>query len=346
MMSPPRNILIVRLSAIGDVVMASALIPAIKNTWPDARLSWLVEPAGYDLLRHNPRLDEVIVWPRPYWRQLWQQRQFGRWFGEVHRFTTGLRRRRFDQVIDIQGLLKSGLWARLTGARQRIGLGSREGSQYLMTRRVDRYGGDDRIGSEYLHLAKTLELDTGAFRMDVAVGEQPAVMARNRIAKAGIDRYAVICPFTTRPQKHWFEDRWQTLTGLLSAQTGLPVVMLGGPGDRTAGERIADGCQLLNLTGQTRLDETAALIDGASLLVGVDTGLTHLGIARDVPTIALFGSTRPYLNPASDRATVLYHPLVCSPCRRPPICDGRFDCMRLHTPDNVMAAVQTLLAQS
>ncbi|MCP5419859.1 MAG: glycosyltransferase family 9 protein [Gammaproteobacteria bacterium] len=344
-----KRILIIRLSAIGDVIMASGLIPALRNTWPGAHIAWLVEPQSQDLLRHNPRLDEVIVWPRNQWRQLWKARRYRELFKQLRHFIGTLRERRFDLVLDAQGLLKSGVWAWLSGAKERIGLGSREGSQYLMTRVLSRATQDRRIGSEYLHLARTLGLETGNFPMDIAVAAHDAESAERHCRTQGITPpYAVFCPFTTRPQKHWFEDRWAALSQALPTRLGMNAVLLGGPSDREAAARIAAAGHpaLGNLVGRTNLGEAAAVIRNARLLIGVDTGLTHLGIAFAVPTLALFGATRPYLDPATPRARILYHPLACSPCRWHPTCDGAFTCMQLHTVENLVDSARSLLAAS
>ena len=92
------------------------------------------------------------------------------------------------------------------------------------------------------------------------------------------------------------------------------------------------------------IGQAAAVVQQATLVVGVDTGLTHLAIAQGVPTVALFGSTRPYVNPLAPHATVLYEPLPCAPCRRHPICGGTFPCMAALTTERVMAACRVLLA--
>ena len=109
--------------------MASGLIPALRRAHPDAHIAWLAEPGPAVLLNANPHLDEVIVWPRPRWRELGRQRRYFALLRELRRFVSGLRRRGFTQVLDLQGLLKSGVWAWLSGAQQRIGLGSKEGNQ-------------------------------------------------------------------------------------------------------------------------------------------------------------------------------------------------------------------------
>jgi heptosyltransferase-1 len=129
-------------------------------------------------------------------------------------------------------------------------------------------------------------------------------------------------------------------------ERGLAVVMLGGAGDEAHADKIAAITPgLVNLVGLTRLDEAAAVIERADLVAGVDTGLTHLGIAMDRPTLALFGSTRPYRETGTDRARILYGALPCSPCRRNPTCNGDFTCMRLHTADVVFAAADAVMAK-
>jgi heptosyltransferase I len=341
-----RSILIIRLSAIGDVVMATPLIRALRARYPQAHIAWLAEPQVQDLLTANPLLDEVIVWPRGEWGRLWRERHYLKLWRAVRQFLARLKVLQPDLTLDLQGLLKSGLWAWISGAKERIGLGSREGSRLLMTRVLQRAGDPERIGSEYLFLAQTLELPVDKFDMDVALTPEDDSFARQFIAGHGLERgYVALCPFTTRPQKHWFEERWARLVPRLRKELGLGAVLLGGPTDREAAEPLARTCgpQLADAVGQTRLRQAAALIKHARLLIGVDTGLTHMGMAFRVPTIALFGSTHPYGDTARDNAVVLYHKLPCSPCRRNPTCNGAFTCMLSITEDEVIATAKTVV---
>jgi len=343
------RVLIIRLSALGDVVMASGLVPALREVHPAARLVWLVEPAAAPLLRHNPRLDSVMVLPRAEWRRLWSQRRFVALWRSVQQFRKLLRAERFDIAIDAQGLLKSALCAWWSGAARRISLIGREGSQRLMTERViPAADPTDRrpIASEY----RALSLHLGAraeYHMDLVVGPEPATRAGAALARAGVPEgasVAVLCPFTTRPQKHWFDDRWSALAVALSAQ-GYTTVLLGGPTDAANAALIAANAPgTIDLAGRLALDDTVAVIARSSLLVGVDTGLTHMGTALGVPSVALFGSTRPYLDAGTPRTVVLYEALACSPCRRHPTCGGRFDCMRAIEVDAVLRATQQALA--
>jgi heptosyltransferase-1 len=249
-------------------------------------------------------------------------------------------------ALDVHSLMKSGFLTWLSGARQRIGLGSREGSQWLMTRVIDKGEDTRRIASEYLNLAMALGLPVDDFEMDVVPGEATEAFARQLIRERGLQNgYVVISPFTTRPQKHWFEASWIALVPQLQQQLGLQVVLLGGPGDLEAAARIQAGVNgsLTSLVGETSLIQAAALVKHAGLVIGVDTGLTHMGIAFNRPTICLFGSTCPYLDTAHDNAVVLYHRLDCSPCKRRPTCNGRFDCMRAITVSEVLGEAQRLL---
>lgn len=291
------------------------------------------------LIADDPAIDECIVWPKKQWRALLRS---GRWITlvrEVRRFRSQLRERRFDLALDLHGLAKSAFLAWLSGAPRRIGLGAREGSARFVTEVVARDGDRARISSEYLHLARYLELDCGVFlpRLHVSPAATSAaaeLLCEHRLAPGG---YAVFAAFTTRPQKHWFDDAWRDLARLLRAQTGLVPVLLGGPADRPHAEKIVrDASGIVDLAGRTDLAQAAALVRDAALVVGVDTGLTHMGVAFGVPTVALFGSTCPYTVTGRDNARVIWLGLSCAPCHRAPTCAGAFTCMRDIAPGRVV----------
>lgn len=344
-----KRVLIVRTSAIGDVVFASPILAALRRSYPDAHIAWLIEPGIAALIEHNPDVDECILWPKSEWRTLWREGKRIELMRRVLALRSRLRAGRFDTVLDLQGLLKSGLLARMSGAPRRIGLGSREGSQMLMTEVMPRGGDKARISSEYLYLAQQLGLDCGDFMPHLHLAPETEAQALNRLAGFGLapGRYAVFAAFTTRPQKHWFEDAWQRLAPLVLQQTGLVPVLLGGPADKEAAAQLAAPVPaMINLAGQTGLAESAAIIRHAGALVGVDTGLTHMGIAFSVPTVALFGSTCPYTNTGRANARVIWLGLPCSPCGRKPTCGGARTCMRNITAERVMAELQAVLGKT
>lgn len=342
-----KRVLIIRPSAIGDVVFASPIAAAIKRSHPDAHVAWLIEPGIDALIVNDPCVDERILLPKGEWKKLWRSGQKL----EVLRQVAALRRRlrdgRFDTVLDLQGLLKSGLFAYLSGAPRRIGLGSREGSQWMMTEVLARGGDPARISSEYLYLAQHLGLDVHDFMPRLHLNPDAEGKALDLLAAHGLapGRYTVFAAFTTRPQKHWFADAWQRLAPMVQ-QAGLVPVLLGGPADREAAAQIAKGAPgLVNLVGQTGLGEAAALVRHAGALVGVDTGLTHMGIAFSVPTVALFGSTCPYTFTGRGNARVIWLGMACSPCKRKPTCSGAWTCLRDISPERVMSELNIVTGQ-
>ena len=334
-----RRILIVRLSALGDVVFASSLISALRARYPEARISWLVEPGAAPLLRHNPELDEILIWDKATWREHWRQRRFFKLCAEVLHWRRLLKRRQFDVVFDVQGLFKSALLATLSGARHRVGFTGKENTAPLLTWPLSKRADTTFIGSEYRGFAKDVGLPTDDFRMSVALSDELKLLAQQEAEKGG---YAVLVPFTTRPQKHWLDSHWFELAELIDRQYGLRVLMLGGPGDVEHADRLVENSVIENRAGAYSLDESAAVISRASLLVGVDTGLTHIGVAFGVPLVALFGSTRPYRKTGNENAMVIHHDLPCAPCRRHPTCGGRYECLTEITPPEVMSAITGL----
>ncbi|MGI9628486.1 MAG: glycosyltransferase family 9 protein [Longimicrobiales bacterium] len=340
-----KSILLVRLSARGDVVFASPLAAAIKRSRPDVHLCWIAEERTADVIQHNPHIDEVIVWERARWKALLKGGKLVQLFRHIRTFRRTLRRGRFDVAIDAQGLLRSGAVAFLSGAPLRIGLGSREGSRLLMTR-VLPLGGDEReISSEYKHLARQLRLDPAGFDIEIPPGPANEAFVEELVMKEGLESgYVVASPFTTRHFKHWFEDRWSEVLGQLRDRTGRRVVLLGGPDDRPAAERILAGVQtdagIVDLVGRTTLGQASAVVARSDLLVGVDTGLSHMAHGYGRPAVLLFGSNTPYLDPPTPQAQILHSGRDCSPCRGRLTCDGRIDCMRDLTVDDALDAIQ------
>ena len=345
----PRRILVIRSSAIGDIVFASPFAGALRRSYPDAYIAWLVEPGIDGLLQANPYIDELILWPKKEWQGLWRARRYGAFVKAVCAFARMLKAHQFDWAIDLQGLLKSGLLAWMSGAKCRTGLGSSEGSQYLMTQVIAKGGDIARISSEYLFIAEQLNLDAGAFLPELFLPEDAVQRADALRCEHGLQRggYAVLSPFTTRPQKHWFEDEWRDLIGLLKSRYGMTAVILGGPADKEAAERMAGGgFGAVSLAGQTRITETAALVQSAGVLVGVDTGVTHMAVAFNTPAVILFGSTCPYRNTCRANARVIWLGLACSPCKRRPTCHGAYTCMRDISAEMVMCEVAQILKRA
>lgn len=340
------SILVIRLSAIGDIVMASGIIPLLHRAFYQPRIDWLVQPECEELLSSTSGLNEVKVWPRQRWARLLKGI---RWYAlgkEFHLFASSLRQAQYDLVLDLQGLWKSALCAYATGVNHRFGLDSREGSGLLMTRVVKTAQNDREIGSEYKRLLQELGISPEGYALglETSASDQAAVQQLLQ-THLGKEEYLVLSPFTTRAQKHWFEDRWVELAKRIGHRIGIRCVLLGGPGDIEAAARMesrADG-HIVNLTARTSLRQSLAIVQQSKALIGVDTGITHMGVLSNIPTVALFGATRPYLKTTNTRAIVLYKEHPCSPCKRSPVCSGEYPCMAEHDVDSVFTQARNVL---
>ncbi|MGL1832733.1 glycosyltransferase family 9 protein [Rhodocyclaceae bacterium SMB388] len=343
-----KRILIIRSSAIGDIVFASPIAHCLRRAHANAHIVWLLEPGLEALIADDPDVDAVLTWSKSEWIRLARSGRLIALARAVTDFVRTLRQQRFDTVLDLQGLLKSGVLARLSGAPTRIALGGFEGSRWLMTEVVPKKGVHLRISAEYRHLAEHLGLPAGDFAPRLHLAPQAVSDTFARLQALDLDKqaYAVLAPFTTRPQKHWREDGWRRVATSLRDELGLATVLLGGPADIAAAARIAAPDNgLIDLTGKTSLRDSAAIVSRASIVIGVDTGLTHMGIGFDRPTVAIFGSTRPYLDPVRTNVRPIWLGLACSPCRRRPTCGGAFTCLTDITPDHVMDEVGVLLGE-
>jgi len=342
---PHKSILIVRLSAIGDVVMATPIASLLKRHYPDSYIAWIVQPECAELLIGNPAIDEVIIWDRKRWRQLLKSLQLKTLAQEIRQFSSHLRAQKFELALDLQGLLKSGFLAWLSNAKARIGLGSTEGSHRFMNKTISRNMGEQTlIGAEYRYMLNQLGVSDSPWQMNIPIPdhvERKCMTELNPLLNG--ESYLVACPFTTRPQKHWLDDYWQQVILRIRGRYKLRTILLGGPGDEERASKIAAKTGAISLAGKTSLIEAATIIKNASLLIGVDTGLTHMGHAFRTPTLALFGSTCPYSFAGVETSKVIYQDMWCSPCRRNPTCKGKYTCMRDITPDIVLAELKPLM---
>jgi len=344
--SSPRAILLIRLSALGDVALASVVIEPLRRRYPGARLVWLVQPEAAPLIAGNEALDAVITVPRHEWGHLLRR---GRWLRLAREVTALVRRIRaegFDLALDLQGLWKSAIWARVSGAPRRIAVGPREGTAVLLTGRVERVPTPAAPAAEYDPLLDHLHTRRRVGRLGVAPSAEARSTAHRRLVDNRLTQgFIALCPFTTRPQKHWFPERWAALGARLHDESGYPVIVFGGPDDRERTMEIVRtaGPGVINWAGSTGIGEAAALLGSATLVIGVDTGLTHIAVGQGRPTVALFGSTRPWRAPPSLPIRVLCHDLPCAPCHRHPTCGGAWTCMREIGVSEVLTTAHALL---
>ncbi len=262
----------------------------------------------------------------------------------------GLRGRRFDAVVDLQGLFKSAL---LSGAakadRKLMPADATERAPWLFSEIVPRRIEAWHTSTMYVSLLAPLGMrprEPADYRMIQPISDDAAAAMADWLAHAGLapGGYVAICPGTTRPQKMWPDEYWPALLARLHAAQGWPGLVLGGPAERGLVEGIlaAATSPVVSAVGQTTIQETAALLQTAGLTVAVDTGPMHMAVAVGCPTISLFGSTGPRLFGDGSPYVCLHRHFACWPCHRHPIC-RRYECLRAIRPADVVRAARGLL---
>ena len=301
------NILIVKLSSLGDVIHASPCAQALRELFPAARITWIAEKNFAGLLVGSPVLDEVIQVDLDYLRKAPLSDGFA-YLGALKR---DLRSRQFDLVLDMQGLFKSALVAWMTGCKERYGYGwQREGS-WLISRGISGEHAKDHVIQAYLDVVRYLgsPVKEPIFPLPDFTEERENVeqlLAGHSLKEKRI----VFAPGTSKANKEWPVAHFISLAKLLTAD-GWNIVVAGGKSDADKGRQLAEavGENVVDLTGKTSLKELAALLSGATLLVSGDTGPLHIAVAVGVPIVALYGPTRPErTGPYGKQATVLRAP--------------------------------------
>ena len=325
--------------------MASPVPRALKEGLESPEIHWLIDPSLAPLLEANPYVDELILWDKARWNNLSKHLKFYSLLKEIGRFRANLNKKGYDMALDLQGLLRSRILAYLSGSRERIGFTSKEPGGILMTRLVSKGPDSTLMGSEYLHLMKEMDIEVKDPAPRLFIKKETISRTEEILEQKGIRRpFFTFAPFTTRPQKHWILERWRLLAQEIHRHFGLPVVILGGPKDKGMAEHIIGNNDSImkHLCSQATIMESAAVISMSQALIGVDTGLTHMGTALKRPTIALFGATCPYLDTPLQTTRVIYHKHPCSPCKRRPTC-GDFPCMAEIGEDEILKELKKLL---
>lgn len=347
--SHPR-ILIIKPSSLGDVVHALPVLAAARRTHPNAHIAWLINDQFAPLLENHPLLDEVIRFRRRHYGRIWRSPAA---FLDFCRFVLELRRKRFDLVLDLQGLIRSAGTAFLSGVPRRCGFAdTREWSWLFYTQRVKCANRDAHAVDKNLELARATGLLTDPIEFPLVLRAEELALARRRIAEATNrppQAFIALLPGARWESKLWPSDYIARLIDLM-CDAGLPlVVLLGAPDERERADRIAAACrsETVNLVGKTSLRELAALIDLADCVVCHDSGPLHLAAALRKPTVALFGPTNPArTGPYSPLARVLTHPIECAPCYRRSCPYGHQCCLRDLTPQRVFKELLDLLASN
>jgi len=297
------HIAIVKLSALGDIVHALPLAVAIRAARPETRVSWLVEARNAPILRDHPAIADVIVVDTRGWRRARSPRALGAALAAMRAVRRRLREVRFDAAIDAQGNLKSGLVTMATGAPLRVGFAAarcRERANALFTnRRIMPAARAHHVVDQYLALLEGLGIPAPA-RPVFDLPCDPTAESRldDAFRSAGLkprDRVVVLNPGAGRAEKRWPTSGFVELAAAIARAGAGRVVILWGPGERTAADAIAGGGAAV-LAPATDLSGLVALLRRASVVVAADTGPLHIAAALGIPCVGLYGPTVPERN--------------------------------------------------
>ncbi len=308
----PQKILIVKPSSLGDVIHSLPFLNVLKERFPKAEVHWVIAYGLEGLLAGHLMINKLWIIHKDRWKKI-SHVQYS--FKEFHSLFKELRKEHFDIVIDLQGLLRSGIITRATGAPIRIGFKeAREGSRFFYTHKV-KGGRNIHAVDRYLKVADFLGCDISDVCFPFPFYNKPSAFSLQpsdpslQISKD----YAVIVPGARWKTKKWPKEKFGRLTSLLPLQT----IIVGSKKDMDIASKIVSLSKgkALSLAGKTDLKGLIEVIRGARFVVSNDSGPMHIAAALGIPVFAIFGPTDPMrTGPYGNGHTIIKEDISCAPC--------------------------------
>ena len=303
---------------IGDVVMISPALKALRETYPGARIEVVARPHVAGCFAGHPWVDDVV---------LHEPRGRHRGVMGFRRLALELRARRYDMAVLFQKAFSAALLAFMAKAPKRVGFAT-DMRGALLTHPIEETERDRSIHhvEYFLTVARSAGCDVSAIprRVYFPLDDASRSFASERLAQAGASRFsflAVIATGASKPPRAWPAERFAELARMLARDRGAGILVVGGPGDRADADvvLVAAGQSGIDAVGSTTVRQMGALIERCRVFVGNDSGPMHVAAALDVPVLALFGpgvpaKTAPYMPP--DRYVALTNGFHCAPCRQ------------------------------
>lgn len=337
-----QRILVKEVNWLGDVVMSQPALRAVRRAYPEAFLSVLIKRELAGFFAGADWIDEVI----PY-----RLRAGLAGVGDRLTLLRALRQRRFDTAILFPDSFDAALWPALARIPRRIGY-RRDGRTALLTRAVPR--GEDLLQGHQVHYrlrllesALGIPVDPDDYAIDVGQAQRETIQqwlaARRQRPQAPLIALAPGAAFG--PAKEWPAAHFAELIDALAQADGSECVLVGAPGERERCEQVATASfrGALIAAGETDIGQLIALLSLSDAFVGNDSGAMHVAGALGLPTIGIFGSTRPErTSPLGPHTRVVRHPIECSPCLRRTCRFGHYECLTQVQPDEVLRALREL----
>ena len=350
MQPSPEKILMVKLSAIGDVIHTLPALNAIRRHYPNARITWLVEEAAAGLLEGHQALDRVLVSKRKRWLQGLSNPDRYHHMKAAVAFLKDLRDTRYDLILDFQASLKGGILIALARGRRKIGFGKglehQEHSHLFLNEKVPAVDMEIHALTRGLMLLEHIGIPADRIEYKLPVTDRDRDDIIRMLTAAGVGRRSklvAINPVAQWETKLWDNRKFAALADLLVERYGVTIVFSGGPDDRPAIREITSAMKhrALNFAGRTTLKGLAALYGRTLFLVSTDTGPMHLGAAVGIPVVALFGPTAPWrTGPFGKGHRIVRTDCNCSPCFKR--CCETIHCMGGITVEKVLSEIEQL----
>ncbi len=336
--STPQRVLIIKPSSLGDVVTAVPVLRGLRRSFPGVHISWMLANTCAEMMAHDADLDEVILFDRVRLGKAWRLPGAAR---DLLRFLRRLRKGRFDWVIDLQGLFRSGFFARAAGASIRAGFAdARELACAFYSHSITV--GPPHTVDRNISLARQLGIDARAEDMTLQVAPAGKEFARRFCAEHGLgtEQFIVCVPPTRWVTKRYPVRHWRAVVSSLSKR--LPVVLLGAPSDMEVCSAVADGLGgVINLGGKTGVVAMVGVIAASAGVICSDSAAKFIAPAVDVEAITLMGPTRvektgPYLRGRAIVADVPCQGCVQRRCRH-------ITCMEMISPGEVISQAERMI---
>ena len=342
------NILIIKLSAVGDVVHSLPFLEVLRDRFPSAMIEWVVEEDASGIVEGHPAIDQLIVFPRKSWlNRFIKKGQYMDVGKEVAEFIKQLKGRKYDIVVDLQGLFKSGILAFFANGTRKIALnGGREGSFIFASEKVAVPDPDMHALERYLCIARYVGATNLVWSGQIPMNDTDKGHVNSLLGEIGSGSTMVaITPMAKWESKLWQSHRFSSLADTIREELGAEVVFTGSEGDKAAIEDILSGmkARALNLAGKTTLKQLAYLYQKCAVVISTDTGPMHVAAAMGSPVVvALFGPTSPSrTGPYGIKHRVIRAGVECGPCFKKR-CD-HMSCMNKITVDMVFSTVKEVL---
>lgn len=338
------NILIVKLSAIGDVIHTLPSLAALRRLYPGAHITWVVEEAAKDIILHHPQLDQVIIFRRKNWMADFKKVKWPSIRRDVRSFLAELHNRPYDLVIDFHGLFKSAMVVWASGGKRKLGYDSWQELSCLFLNEKIPEDMNKHAVDRYLDFPRYLGADPGPaeFILPIYQEAESGCLALQNSYRLRKKNYLAVNPVALWETKLWDNRKFAALADMIQERLRIPVVFTGRDQESSHGITSQMTTKGINAGGRTTLMELACLYRDALAVISTDSGPMHLAAAVGTPVIALFGPTDPArTGPYGTGHTVIRAGLSCSPCLLKK-CPAK-KCMADIQPAQVLAAVQKML---